>query len=89
MFLIVKNPHRVEWARQEAGVAVTKTGSQTLAALTCAAISLPGMQAKAATPVAEAEGNVQYGYYREQGDRMRADVACASRDCHGQSSRAG
>ena len=47
---------------------------KTLAAFTCAALSLPGMQAKAAVPVAEAEGNVQYGYYREQGERMRADV---------------
>ncbi len=45
-----------------------------LKALALAAIGLPGMNAKAAIPVAEAEGNAQYGYYREQGNRMRAEV---------------
>ncbi len=47
---------------------------KTLAALTGAAMSIPGIQVKAAIPVAEPEVNMQYGYYREQGDRMRAEV---------------
>lgn len=59
---------------QEVDVAAIKKNHKTITALTCAAISLPGIQAKAAVPVAEAESNIQYGYYREQGDRMQAQV---------------
>ena len=64
----------VGWAQQEVVVAVINKGKRTLAALSCAAMSLPGMEAKAAVPVADPESNVQYGYYREQGDRMQAQV---------------
>ncbi len=74
MCLIVKNPPKEEWVQQEVVVAVIKKGKKTLAALSCAAMGLPGIQAKAAVPVAEPESNVQYGYYREQGDRMQAEV---------------
>ena len=37
-------------------------------------MALPGVNAKAGVPVAEAELNVQYGYYEEEGDRMEAEV---------------
>ncbi len=74
MFLTVKSLRREEWEVQVVDVAAIKKGRATLAAFTCAAMGLPGIQAKAAVPVAEAESNVQYGYYREQGERMRADV---------------
>lgn len=37
-------------------------------------MSLPGIKVKAATPATEAEINTQYGYYREQGERIRADI---------------
>jgi hypothetical protein len=63
--------------QQAVVVAVTKvkkTGNTTLLALTSVALGLPGINTKAATPVTEAEGNVQYGYYIEEGDRMEAQV---------------
>ncbi len=37
-------------------------------------MGLPGISAKAAVPVAEPEANVQFGYYKEEGDRMEAEV---------------
>lgn len=45
-----------------------------LAALTTAALGLPGLAPLAATPVAEPEGNVQYGHYEESSNRMKVDV---------------
>jgi hypothetical protein len=35
---------------------------------------LPGVSTKAASPVAEPETNVQYGYYVEEGNRMEAQI---------------
>jgi len=37
-------------------------------------MGLPGTQAKSAVPAAEAEGNLQYGYYVEQGKRIKAQI---------------
>ncbi len=61
----------------EGDVAVTdrkKKGNATLLALSSVALALPGIQAEAAIPIAEAETNIQYGYYREEGNRMEAEV---------------
>ncbi len=65
------------WELQEVGVAVTdgkKKCNTTLAALGSVAFALPGISTKAAVPVNEAEGNVQYGFYKEEGDRIEAEV---------------
>ena len=48
--------------------------SEALLALTTAALGLPGFQAQAAMPAAQAQGNLQYGHYEESGDRMQVDV---------------
>ena len=48
--------------------------NKVLSAFTCAALGLPGMEVKSAVPTVEAEVNLQYGYYKEQGERMRAEV---------------
>ncbi len=45
-----------------------------LAALTSAALSLPGLNAIAAVPVTKAEGSVEYGHYQESNNRMRVDI---------------
>ena len=45
-----------------------------LAALTSAALGLPGLAAQAATPIVEPEANVQYGHYEESDNRMKVDV---------------
>lgn len=56
-------------------MAVIKTDkSKVLAALTTAALGLPGIDAQAAIPVSEAQGNVQYGYYQESDDRMKVEI---------------
>jgi hypothetical protein len=56
-------------------VAVTSSEkNKVLAALTSAALGLPGLSAQAAVPAAKAQGNVQYGYYEESDDRMRVDI---------------
>jgi len=56
-------------------VAVIKPGkNRALAALTTAALSLPGLDASAATPAARAEGNVQYGHYQESANRMKVQI---------------
>ena len=55
-------------------MAAIKGSKKTLTALTCAAMGLPGTQAKSAVPAAEAEGNLQYGYYVEQGKRIKAQI---------------
>ena len=60
---------------QEAAVAVTKPDkSKFLAALTSAALGLPGLEVQAAVPAAKAQGNVQYGSYQESDDRMQVDI---------------
>ncbi|QPK63970.1 DUF3570 domain-containing protein [Methylomonas sp. LL1] len=54
---------------------VTKTEkSAALAALTTAALSLPGLNAIAAVPASQIESNVQYGHYQESDNRMQIDV---------------
>ncbi|WAR46473.1 DUF3570 domain-containing protein [Methylomonas rapida] len=45
-----------------------------LAALTSAALSLPGLQAVAAVPAANINANVSYGHYEENNNRMKVDV---------------
>ena len=61
---------------QEADVAATKENkkNKALLALTTAALSLPGVESKAAVPVAEAAANFQYGHYEESNDRMEVDI---------------
>ncbi len=55
-------------------MAVTKRDkTNALAALTSAALSLPGL-GHAATPVPQAEGSTAYGYYQESNDRMQVQV---------------
>ncbi|QSA97034.1 DUF3570 domain-containing protein [Methylococcus sp. EFPC2] len=54
--------------------AIKREKSAALAALTTAALGLPGMDAEAAVPVTQATGNVQYGYYQESDDRMKVEV---------------
>ncbi|MCQ8117262.1 DUF3570 domain-containing protein [Methylomonas rosea] len=56
-------------------MAVTNADNRrTLAALTTAALSLPGLQADAATPGAEPQLNLHYGHYQESNNRMQVDV---------------
>lgn len=60
---------------QEAAVAVTKKDKQAaLAALTSAALSLPGLDAGAAIPSTSIKTNVSYGHYEESDNRMRVDI---------------
>jgi len=64
-------------AVREVVVAVTKVKKNTnnvLLALSGAALMLPGIAAKAATPEPEPKATAQYGYYTEQGDRVTANV---------------
>jgi len=62
-------------AAREVGVAVIKPErSATLAALTSAALGLPGIQAHAVTAMTEAQGNATYGHYQESDNRMHVDV---------------
>ena len=49
--------------------------SLALAALTSAALSLPGLKAYADTPVAQAEGNTAFGYYQESNNRMQVEMS--------------
>ena len=48
--------------------------NKALAALTTAALSLPGLNATAAVPAAQIETNVSYGHYQESDNRMQVDV---------------
>lgn len=45
-----------------------------LAALTSAALCLPGLAAHAAEPLAAAQGNVQYGHYQESDGRIEVEI---------------
>ncbi|BBA32338.1 putative uncharacterized protein [Methylocaldum marinum] len=47
---------------------------KALLALTTAALGLPGIDAPAATPVSQAQGNVSFGYYQESDNRMQVEV---------------
>ena len=56
-------------------VVVIKPGkNRALAALTTAALSLPGLDVGAAVPVANTQGNVEYGNYQESGNRMNVQI---------------
>jgi hypothetical protein len=56
-------------------VAVIKSDKNTaLAALTTAALSLPGLNASAAIPSAQIMSNVSYGHYQESDNRMQVDI---------------
>ncbi len=61
----------VEW---EVVVAVIKSRQSALAALTSAALSLPGLDTNAAIPVEKATANAQYGHYQESDQRMEVDT---------------
>ncbi len=64
------------------GVDVTKrkkrgfkqSGKNTLLALTSAALSLSSLDVQADIPVAEPQLNTQFGYYSEEGKRMKVQV---------------
>lgn len=65
----------MDTAVREAAVAATKLEkNKVLAALTSAALGLPGLDSHAATPTTQAEANAQYGYYQESDNRMRVEV---------------
>ncbi len=56
-------------------MAVTKQDkSRTLYALTSAALCLPGMDVRAATPSLLATGSTAYGYYQESDQRMQVQI---------------
>ncbi|MBD9356880.1 DUF3570 domain-containing protein [Methylomonas albis] len=56
-------------------MAVTSSETRTtLAALTSAALSLPGMHSQAAVPSQQPNLNLLYGHYQESNDRMQVDV---------------
>ncbi|PPD21657.1 MAG: hypothetical protein CTY17_08290 [Methylomonas sp.] len=60
-----------------AGVAVaaTRTGQgKALAALTSAALGLPGISSQAAIPASTIIGNASYGHYQESDNRMQVSV---------------
>jgi len=62
-------------AAREAAVAATRPdNNKALAALTTAALSLPGLNASAAIPSAQIEANASYGHYQESDNRMQVDV---------------
>ena len=65
----------MDTAAQAAVVAVIKSEKKTaLAALTTAALSLPGLNASAAIPSAQIMSNVSYGHYQESDNRMQVDI---------------
>ena len=56
-------------------VAVIKTKTnRAVAALTAAALSLPGLEVSAGSPVTKATANFQYGHYQESDDRMKVQI---------------
>ncbi len=56
-------------------MAVTRPdNNKALAALTTAALSLPGLNAAAAVPAPQIEANVSYGHYQESDNRMKVDI---------------
>ncbi len=52
----------------------SKSGKAQLLAFSSAALALPGVAVEAATPVSEAKAMTRYGFYQEEGDRMKAHV---------------
>ena len=62
-------------AAQVAVVAIKpKPNKAALAALTTAALSLPGLKVQAAVPADRIQGNVSYGHYQESDERIQVDV---------------
>ncbi len=63
-------------AVRAAVVAAIKTvpNKTALAALTTAALSLPGFKTQASIPADRIQGNVSYGHYQESDERMEVDV---------------
>lgn len=61
-------------AEAVAVAAIKREKNAALAALTTAALGLPGIEAQAVTAMTEAQGNVMYGHYQESGNRMQVDV---------------
>ena len=57
-----------------AATKVKQSTSTSLLALSSAALMLPGITAKAASPEPEPKATAQYGYYAEEGDRITANV---------------
>jgi hypothetical protein len=55
-------------------VAATNRKQNVLAALTSAAMTLPGIKAQSAVSVAQAQANVQYNNYQESDGRMNVEV---------------
>lgn len=54
--------------------AIKSEKNKALAALTTAALSLPGLHAVAAIPAANVKTNISYGHYEESSNRMKVDV---------------
>ncbi|MGR8930706.1 MAG: DUF3570 domain-containing protein [Gammaproteobacteria bacterium] len=54
--------------------ATNKQKNKKLAALTGAALSLPGLNSSAAIPADSIKTNVSYGHYAESDNRMRVDI---------------
>ncbi|NJA04949.1 DUF3570 domain-containing protein [Methylococcaceae bacterium WWC4] len=54
--------------------AIKPDSNKALAALTSAALSLPGLNASAAIPAQQIHTNVSYGHYQESDERMRVEV---------------
>ncbi|WP_426992910.1 DUF3570 domain-containing protein [Methylomonas sp. CM2] len=54
--------------------AIKSEKSKALAALTTAALSLPGLDCAAGVPSTQAEGNTEYGYYQESSGRMNVQI---------------
>jgi Protein of unknown function (DUF3570) len=76
MFLPVRNRRMAGIAAVEADVAAIKPVSNktALAALTTAALSLPGFDTQAAIPADRILGNASYGHYQESDERIQVDV---------------
>lgn len=75
IYLPVKK-HRTEVILGQVGVvaAIKKDTNKALAALTSAALSLPGLSAQAAIPSSSVKTNISYGHYQESDDRMQVDI---------------
>lgn len=55
-------------------VVTNKELNRVLLALTSAALTLPGIEAQADSPVAHAQGSTEYGHYQESDHRMQVDI---------------
>ena len=70
----MKQHKAVETLLVVAVVVINKKTSSALLALTTAALCLPGLELQAATPVAQAEGGTEFGYYQESDQRMQVEM---------------